>query len=200
LIRRPLLRLQRPYRRFAASTRGVAAIEFAMILPVLATMFLASFDGGRAIAVYMKMRAATYALDAIANQYKTISSANMSAIVGATSTIVAPYSSTPLTVTISQIAVNSSSNAKVAWSYSLNGTALTPGNAPPSPLPTNLATCGSYPCYLIYGQVSYTFTPLFGLFISGTLKLNDALYTTPRSSTCIIYTPQTGTACVASSG
>ena len=38
----------------------------------------------------------------------------------------------------------------MAWSYSLNGTALTPGNAPPTPLPTNLTTCGTYPCYLIY--------------------------------------------------
>ena len=71
------VRLQRLYRRFAASTRGVAAIEFAMILPVLATLFLASFDGGRALAVYMKVRAATYSLDAITNQYQTIASADM---------------------------------------------------------------------------------------------------------------------------
>jgi Flp pilus assembly protein TadG len=35
----------RLYRRFAASTRGVAAIEFDMILTILATLFLASFDG-----------------------------------------------------------------------------------------------------------------------------------------------------------
>ncbi len=33
-------------RRFAASTRGVAAIEFAMVLPVLAVIFLSTFDGG----------------------------------------------------------------------------------------------------------------------------------------------------------
>ena len=38
--------LQRLRRRFLASTRGVAAIEFAMILPVLATLLLATFDGG----------------------------------------------------------------------------------------------------------------------------------------------------------
>ena len=179
------LRLQRLYRRFAASTRGVAAIEFAMVLPVLAGLFLTTFDGGRALAVYMKVRAATYALDAIANQYTVtdpIQATDMTNIVGATSAVLAPYSGSPLVVTLSQIAVNSSSNATVAWSYSLNGTALTPGNAPPTPLPTNLTTCGTYPCYLIYAQVSYTFTPMFGFFTSGSINLSDALYTTPRSS------------------
>ena len=149
-----------------------------MILPVLATLFLATFDGGRALAVYMKVRAATYSLDAIANQYKTIASTDMTTIVGATSTVLAPYSSSPAIVTISQIAVNSASNATVAWSYSLNGTALTPGNTLPFTLPTNLSTCGTYPCYLIYGQVSYAYTPLFGFFTSGSINLSDALYTT----------------------
>ena len=56
----------------------------------------------------------------------------MTTIVGAASTVLAPYSSSPAIVTISQIAVNSSTNATVAWSYSLNGTALTPGNAAPT--------------------------------------------------------------------
>lgn len=180
--------------RFAASTRGVAAIEFAMILPVLATLFLATFDAGRATAIYIKVRAATYTLDAITNQYETIAAADMSNIVGAASTVLAPYSSTPVSLTISQIAVNSSSNATVAWSYTQNGTALTAGSSV-SDLPTSLMTCGTYPCYLIYSQVKYTYTPLFGLFTSGTISLSDSLYVTPRSSTCIVYTPQTGTAC-----
>jgi Flp pilus assembly protein TadG len=39
-------------RRFVASTRGVAAIEFAIILPVLLLMLLATFDAGRAVAIY----------------------------------------------------------------------------------------------------------------------------------------------------
>jgi Flp pilus assembly pilin Flp len=67
-------RLATIYRRFIASTRGVAAIEFAMIMPVLTVIFLGSYDGGRAIAVYMKVRSATYTLDAITNQYTTIHS------------------------------------------------------------------------------------------------------------------------------
>src|SRR5580704_13747593 len=55
--------------RFVASTRGVAATEFAMVVPVLLIIFLATFDAGRAIAIYMKVRGATYALAAITNQY-----------------------------------------------------------------------------------------------------------------------------------
>jgi Flp pilus assembly protein TadG len=113
------------YRRFVASTRGVAAIEFAMILPVMLILLLASFDGGRAIAVYMKVRSATYTLAAITNQYTTIQSTDMASIVGATSVVLAPFSSSPVVVTISQIKVSSASKATVSWSYSLNGTALT---------------------------------------------------------------------------
>jgi len=190
-------RLRRLYLRFAASTRGVAAIEFAMVVPVLATLFLASFDGGRALAVYMKVRAATYALDAIANQYQTIASSDMTNIVGATSAVLAPYSATPITVTLSQIAIKSSSSATVAWSYTQNGTALTAGSS--VTLPTKLSTCGTYPCYLIYGQVGYAYAPVFGYFTSGKINLADALYTTPRSSACVVYTPLTGTACAAGS-
>lgn len=188
---RRLARLARLSRRFAAARRGVAAIEFAMVLPVLAILFLATFDGGRALAIYLKVRAATYTIDAVTNQYPTISSSEMSDIVGATAKVLSPYSSTPLVVTISQIEITKQNTATVAWSYSFNGTALS-GSVT---VPANLGTCGSYPCYLIYGQVSYTFTPMFGYFTQGTINLSDYLYTTPRSATCVVYTPLTGTAC-----
>lgn len=178
------------YRRFIASTRGVAAVEFAMILPVLMVLFLASFDGGRAIAVYMKVRSATYTLDAITNQYTTIASTDMQSIVGATSVVMAPYSSTPVVVTISQIAIDASGKATVAWSYSLNGTARSKGSS--VTIPTVLATPNSY---LIFGEVSYTYTPMFGYFSKAAITFADNLYVTPRSSDCIAYTPVTGTAC-----
>jgi Flp pilus assembly protein TadG len=176
------------HRRFAASTRGVAAIEFALILPVLVVMFLASVDAGRAIAIYMKVRAAAYTLDAITNQYTTIQSSDMTAILAATSVVLAPYSSSTAAVTISQIKVTSKTKAKVNWSATQNGTALTKGAS--ITVPSNFATCNSYPCYLVYGQVSYTYTPLFSYFLTTALTMSDSLYVTPRSSLCILYPPQ----------
>jgi len=185
-----LARIERLRRRFFLSTRGVAAIEFAMIAPVLAILFLASFDGGRAIAIYMKVRSATYTLDSIANQYTTIAATDMSDIVGATSVVLAPYSSSPIKVTVTQIAISNKSKATVAWSYSLNGTAHTKGAA--IAIPAALKTKSSY---LMFGEVSYTFTPLFGYFTAGTITFSDNLYVTPRNSSCIKYTPITGTSC-----
>jgi Flp pilus assembly protein TadG len=184
-------RLLSLYRRFVASTRGVAAIEFAMILPVMLILLLASFDGGRAIAVYMKVRSATYTLAAITNQYTTIQSTDMASIVGATSVVLAPFSSSPVVVTISQIKVSSASKATVSWSYSLNGTALTQTSSVtlPAALFSN-NSCGTYPCYLIFGQVSYTYTPSFGYFGKGGIVLSDSIYVTPRSTMCILYPPE----------
>jgi len=185
-------------RRFVASTRGVAAIEFAMIVPVLAIIFLATFDGGRAIAVYMKVRAATFALASVANQYSTIQSTDMTAIVGATAVVLTPFSSAPAVVTISQLSMNNAGKATVSWSYSLNGTARAQGatvTLPSSLTPGNNTTCSSYPCYLLLAEVGYTYTPVFGYFTSGTVTLADNLYATPRSAACVLYPPENVTSC-----
>jgi Flp pilus assembly protein TadG len=176
-------------RRFFGATSGVAAIEFAAILPVMSIIFLASFDGGRAIAAYMKVRSATYALASITNQYATIASSDMLSILGATSVVMAPYNSSTPVVTVSQIEITSASAATVEWSASQGGTART---VVPS-LPSALTTSSTYPVYLIFAEVSYTYTPLFGFFGSGGLTFKDNLYVTPRSVSCVVYTPKSST-------
>ena len=179
-------------RRFIAAQRGVAAIEFAMIMPVLLILFLSSFDVGSAIIVYLKVRAATYELGAITNQYgmgstAQITTSTMSAITGAVSQVMAPYSSTSTIVTISQIKATSASAATVSWSYSVNGTPLTGSY---TGLPSNMArnTCNNtYPCYFILSSVAYPYTPLFGNYMTGSLTLSDTLLVTPRVSKCVQY-------------
>ena len=188
MMRMIMPKLTRAYRRFVDSTRAVAAIEFAMIMPVLAVLFLGSFDGGRAITIYMKVRSMTYAVDAITNQYTTMASSDMQGVLLATSQMLAPYSSTPVVVKISQIKISAKGVATVSWGAALNGTPRAAGSS--ITIPAALATPGSY---LIYGEASYTFTPMFGYFSLGNIALSDNLFVTPRSSTCIIYTPISAT-------
>jgi len=178
-------------RRFILSTRGIAAVEFAMIMPVLLILFLSTFDAANGLAIYMKVRSASYVLAAVTNQYGTgssgIATADMTNITGAASKVLSPYSATPVVVTISQIKSTSNTNATVSWSYSLNGTPLT---GTYGSLPTNFAknSCNNtYPCYSIVATVTYTFTPSFGSFMTGPINLSDTLLATPRVSTCIQY-------------
>jgi Flp pilus assembly protein TadG len=179
-------------RRFIASQRGVAALEFAMIMPVMLILFLSSFDVGNAIIVYLKVRTATYELAAITNQYGTgpiaqISTATMSAITSATSAVMAPFPSSAAVVTISQIKATSATAATVTWSQSVNGTKLSGSY---TGLPSNMAknSCNNiYPCYFILSSVSYPYTPLFGHYMTGSLTLSDTLLMTPRVSTCVQY-------------
>src|ERR1700761_6892314 len=112
----------------AQSTSGVAGIEFAMVCPILAVMCLAVVDGGNGLATYMKLRTTAYSIAAITNQYSTVASTDLQSIMAATSSIMAPYDATPLAVTVTQIWINSKSKAKVNWSYSQGGTALTAGS------------------------------------------------------------------------
>jgi Flp pilus assembly protein TadG len=178
------------YRRFFASTRGVVAIEFSFLFPILLLLLLAGIDAGRAVAISMKVRSAAYAVNAMANQYPSIDDATMTNILGASSQVLAPYSNTPVTVKLSQISIDSGGNATVVWSDGLNTTGYSAGSsiAIPSYLQTTTgsqATCASYPCYLLRGEVAYTYTPMFGHFITGPINLSDTLYVTPRSVICI---------------
>ena len=191
-------RLASVFRRFVASRRAVAAIEFAMVVPILLLMLLASFDAGNGIAVYMKVRSATYTLAAITNQYPTIQTADMTTITSATAKVLAPYSSAPVVVIISQIEATTATQAVVSWSYSpTNGYALAQWS-PFTNLPANFAlnTCGGiYPCYMILAQVQYSYSPSFGYFMTGPITLSDSLYATPRTSACVLYPPQSVNSC-----
>ena len=95
-----------------------------------------------------------------------------------------PYSSTPISQTITELWVNPSGQAFVQWS---TGTAaLTPGSTFSS-LPANLAVPNSY---VIFSQVSYLYTPVVGYVISKTgITLSDFAYTRPRVFACVLYDP-----------
>lgn len=194
------------YRRFLASTRGLAAVEFGIVFPMLLLMLLASIDAGRAIAIYMKVRTATYALDAMGNQYTKIQDSDLQNIEGAAAKVIAPYPNGPVGLRISQVEITTGGPV-VAWSDGLNMTpyargftgvsvpanlagTTAPNNAcPATPASANLYTAGNVNgkgCYLLLAEVQYTYTPMFGAFITGPITFSDSLFVSPRNSLCIV--------------
>jgi Flp pilus assembly protein TadG len=161
--------------------RGVAAVEFAIVLPFMLALYIGGVELGDGWAINVKVTDTAHIVADLASQNTTINNATMSTILGASQKIIAPYSYSNLVVTISEVSTDASGKATVTWSDSLNGTARTVGQ--PMTLPSSLA--GQANISLVLGEVSYAYTPNLGYTITGTVNLADSYYLFPRNSTSI---------------
>jgi Flp pilus assembly protein TadG len=183
-----LLRL----RDLARGQGGMAAVEFAVILPFMLTAYLGGVELGDGVAINRKVAITTRAVADLASRYpKQITDTDMSTILGASSTILAPYPSGPLAVTVSQVKVDSKGAATITWSNTLNGTARTVGSA--VTLPGTLAAAAVNPngtsTFYIWGEAAYNYTPTLGYVMTGTVTLTNKIFMSPRESPCISRVP-----------
>jgi Flp pilus assembly protein TadG len=175
-----LLRL----RDFARGQGGMAAVEFAVILPFMLTAYLGGVEIGDGVAINRKVAITTRAVADLASRYTTIKNADMTNILGATSAIIAPYSSGQLAVTVSEVTVDPKGNATITWSDTLNGSAHAVGS--PVTLPGTLGTATGAAYSYIWGEVKYNYTPTLGYVMTGTLTLTNQIFMSPRESATII--------------
>jgi Flp pilus assembly protein TadG len=183
-----LLRL----RGFARGQGGMAAVEFAVILPFMLTAYLGGVELGDGVAINRKVAITTRAVADLASRYNTkISDTDMSAILGASSTIIAPFPPAPLAVTVSQVKVDSTGAATITWSNTLNGTARVAGSSVtlPGTLATAAVNANGTNTFYILGEATYGYTPTLGYVMTGTVKLTNTILMSPRESPCISRVP-----------
>jgi Flp pilus assembly protein TadG len=173
-------RLHRSLVRFAEERRGIAAVEFAMLLPIMMTLFLGSVEITTAVAVQRKVTLTARALSDLSSQFTTIADSDMTNILNAASDIIAPYASNKLASVVSELSINAQGQATVVWSDTLNGTARTVGST--VTIPSNLAIANTY---LILGEAQYKYSPPYGYVVTGTLTLSDQIYMRPRQANSI---------------
>ncbi len=117
--------------RFLHDRRGVAAIEFAFIAPVLLSLYFVTMEVSQAIEVNKKVgRVASMVADLVTQQ-STISTGELDAILKIGESILQPYTRSAAGITITAIEITNETTPKVlvAWSRKLiNGTA-SPGAA-----------------------------------------------------------------------
>jgi Flp pilus assembly protein TadG len=169
--------------RFIGDRRGVSAVEFAILLPVMMTLYLGSVEGSQGIAAQRKVTLTAHALADLATQYTDITNADMSNVLAAGSAIIAPYSAANLQEVVSELSIDASGQATVVWSDTLGGTALTAGTV--VSIPASLAVPNTF---LIYTQVQYRYNPTYGYVMNSTMTLSDQSYMMPRQSTSIART------------
>ena len=177
-------RLVRAARELPANRRGLAAVEFAFILPVMMVMLFGTVEFSSAIAIDRKVTLMARTLSDLTSQATTVASSDLTNFFAASTGIMTPYPTTPsgtLKSTITQIYVDNSLAAKVKWSQ--GDEALTVGD--PVTVPTPLAVADTY---LIYSQVKYKYVPTVGYVLAKAgITMTDSAFTRPRQSKCVNF-------------
>jgi len=169
------LRFPQVMRRFARNRRGVSAVEFALLAPLMIGLYFGCVEISDGVAADRKVSLTAAALANLASQVSTISSSDMTNILNASSAIIAPYAANKLKSTLSCLKIDSAGHVTVAWSATLNGTARAAGSS--VTIPSALAVPSTQ---LLFSEVSYAYTPAVGYAITGTLTLSDQMYMAPR--------------------
>jgi len=190
-----LARMRRPLRRFLADKRGVSAVEFAMLLPLMVTLYLGGAEVSQAIAVDRKMTLVARTLGDLTSQAMSVNDTDMSNIKAAASAVIAPFDDTQLGITISSVIVDAQKVAKIKWSdKNARGNTRSPGDVVTSLVPATLRESSTYPIYLIWAESKYVYTPTIGYVITGPINLTDQIYMRARLSDCVLR-PNTQTTC-----
>lgn len=173
---------------------GVAAVEFAVIVPLMLVMFFGVVEFSSAVAVDRKVTLAARTLSDLTSQSTTVADTDFINSGQAAKAILTPYSPVPLRSTITELYIDPATNvARVQWSRALqidafgNVTFAVSTHLPRDivPVPSALNVSGTY---LIWSEVNYVYTPTVGYVMAPTgVALSDFTYTRPRQSSCVLY-------------
>ena len=168
-----ITRMRHILERFVGDRRGVSAVEFALLAPLMITLYVGCAEVSDGVGADRKVSLTAAALANLSSQVTTISTSDMTSILDASSAIIAPYSTTQLSITLSCINIDSQSRPTVKWSVTRGGTVRSGSIT----IPAALAVPNSQ---LLFGEASYQYRPTVGYTVTGTLNLSDRMYMSPR--------------------
>ncbi|HEY3637938.1 MAG TPA: TadE/TadG family type IV pilus assembly protein [Rhizomicrobium sp.] len=170
--------------RFLRATRGLAAVEFALLAPVLAVLLMGTIELCNALQCRQKVTSETSSVADLVAQASTVSNADLTNIFNAGNSILYPFPAGNVTVVVSSIINLPNGQNVVDWSVPYNGgTPLQPNTQ--MTVPTGVISAGGS---AIYVQVSYNYLSPIGNFIIGTINMSDTFYARPRSVPKVTYT------------
>lgn len=107
-------------KRFSGNNDGVAAVEFALLLPLFLVIYICVIEFTQAFMVQRRAHHSAAMLADIVAQSNTVTTAQLSDFFAIGGLIMAPYSSTPLTGRVTSVVMNAQKQPRVQWSYGSN--------------------------------------------------------------------------------
>jgi len=141
--------------RFRKDCEGVAALEFALIAPIMIMLFVGTLEVSAAVSVNRKVARISSVVGDLVTQSQTLNGTDVANIMNVASDIMEPYSNT-VQIRISGLEVVGS-NAVVVWSCHQNWSKATVNSN--YTVPANIKTDGTY---LVAARVQTLYQPMVG--------------------------------------
>src|SRR5690606_27993388 len=162
-------------RRMPGADEGVAAVEFALILPIMLMIYIGSVEASALISMDRRVQSVAGALgDLVARADTSLPSSELNDYFRAASAIMAPYPATELHQLVSQVKVTPAGKVSISWSkrydHSEEGFIMRDGHSTGEPyqLPDAMVTIAStsgVDSFVIVSEVSYSYLPIYGIVI-----------------------------------
>lgn len=170
-----ITRLRARLRAFARAEGGVTAIEFALILPVMLTMYIGAVELSHGLTIDRRVTSVASAVADLTAQAEEVDGNAIQDIFTASSSIMTPYPAEPLSIVLTSVVADEDNETTVDWSEGLNEAPHPDGYA--FTLPEGLTQPFSS---VIVAEVSYTYEPVVGEHLTGGITLTDTFYLRPR--------------------
>lgn len=179
--------LARAIRRVGGDEKGVAAVEFAIVLPLLLTLYLGTMEASQALDSYKKVSRSSSMVADMITQQSTITRAELVAITEISESLLLPYKRSKPEVEMVGIRITNDNPPKseVEWSLkrSAGGGLSKPyGEGSAISVPNALKTPGTF---LVRAKVKMKYKPmttwsLQGEGSSGKINMEKMLHLRPR--------------------
>lgn len=108
-------------RRFRRDERGIGAIEFAILFPVLLMLYLGAFELTVGLSVAKRATRAAGSIADIVTQQTSVTKSTLTPMPSVANAILAPYTATDLTLKITGVQLDASGSGTVTWSWAQDG-------------------------------------------------------------------------------
>jgi len=181
-LHRPLVRVRTLIGRFSRASEGIAATEFALLLPVMVGMYLGTVEVTQGILAKRRVNLMVRTLADLTSQTQTFSSTGLQTVFDAAKSVMAPLDTSTLQMRITSVIIKTDGTTCIDWSEARNMGALPVGGT--VALPAGLAdpTATKWQSIILAESV-YRYTPVVGYVVTGPIDIKDSpAYMRPRSS------------------
>ncbi len=165
-------------KRWFEERDAVAAVEAALIFPILLTLLLGTYDMGNAILSDQKVIRASMVTGDLVTRERSVSDADIEEAIQGGELALAPLNTSTYGVDIVSIRFDENAVAEIVWRETRN-------MSPNPDVLEAVATLAEANSGVVMVTVQYEFTPLFSDFVIGDIAMQETAFTRGRKTSVV---------------